>query len=55
MDSVQLQKIKKKITQDIELIKKEIRELEEKTKPISPDVSIGRLTRQEMKIGRAHV
>ncbi len=48
MDSVQLQKIKNKITQDIELIKKEIRELEEKTKPISPDVSIGRLTRQEM-------
>lgn len=48
MNSVQQQKIKDKITQDIELIQKEIIELKEKTKPISPDVSIGRLTRQEM-------
>ena len=48
MNSSQRQKIKNKITQDIELIKKEIADLEEKTKPIAPDCSIGRLTRQEM-------
>jgi len=48
MNPAQQQKIKNKITQDIELVKKEITELEEKTKPVSPDVSIGRLTRQEM-------
>ncbi len=48
MNPSQRQQIKSKITQDIKLIEKEIVELEEKTKPISPDCSIGRLTRQEM-------
>ncbi|MEN8303810.1 MAG: TraR/DksA C4-type zinc finger protein [Campylobacterota bacterium] len=48
MNPSQRREIKNKITQDIELTQKEITELEEKTKPIAPDCSIGRLTRQEM-------
>ncbi len=48
MNHTQRQKIKDKITQDIEFVKREIIELKEKSKPIAPDCSIGRLTRQEM-------
>lgn len=48
MNLSQLQEIKNQITQAIELINKEITSLEEKTNPITPDCSLGRLTRQEM-------
>ncbi len=41
-------KIKNQITHYIDALEKEIIELEDKTKPIAPDCSIGRLTRQEM-------
>ena len=44
----QLQQIKDKIQTDIEFLNNEIQALEEKTKPIAPDCSLGRLTRQEM-------
>ena len=40
--------IKDKITQDLIAMQYEIDELKEKTKPITPDCSLGRLTRQEM-------
>lgn len=48
MNSTQLQKLKDKIIQDIEAMQKEISELQDKTEPITPDCSLGRLTRQEM-------
>ena len=44
----QLKQIKDKINADIIFLNNEIIALEEKTKPISPDCSLGRLTRQEM-------
>lgn len=48
MTKVQRQQIKEKIIQDLEAMQKEINELQDKTKPITPDCSLGRLTRQEM-------
>ena len=48
MNSVERQQIKNLIYNYIESLKHEISELEVKTKPIAPDCSIGRLTRQEM-------
>ena len=48
MNSEQRQEIKNQIDTYIKALKHEIFELEEKTKPIEPDCSIGRLTRQEM-------
>ena len=48
MTKNQIQEIKNKIKEDLISIKREIEELLEKTKPIAPDCSIGRLTRQEM-------
>lgn len=39
--------IKTKIITDIEHLKKQIIQLEEKTQPIAPDCSLGRLTRVE--------
>jgi RNA polymerase-binding transcription factor len=48
MTKVQRQQIKNKIIQDLETMQKEIDELQDKTKPITPDCSLGRLTRQEM-------
>lgn len=39
--------IKTEITGEIDELKKSIKELEELTKPIAPDVSLGRLTRME--------
>lgn len=48
MNSSQRQKIKNQITIFIKALEKEILELKDKTKPIAPDCSIGRLTRQEM-------
>jgi len=44
----QLQKIKEKIIKDISDTENEIDALDDKTKPITPDCSLGRLTRQEM-------
>jgi len=48
MTSKQHQQIKDKIAQDLVTMQHEIDELKEKTKPITPDCSLGRLTRQEM-------
>jgi len=48
MTSSQLKKIKDKIQEDLLSMQREIDGLEEKTKPIAPDCSLGRLTRQEM-------
>ena len=44
----QRQKIKDKILEDLTTMLQEIEDLKEKTKPITPDCSLGRLTRQEM-------
>ena len=46
--------IKEKIEADIETLKEQIKALEEKTQPISPDCSLGRLTRLEA-MGEQHV
>ena len=46
--------IKKKIEEDINLLKEQIVILEEKVKPISPDCGLGRLTRLEA-MGEQHV
>ncbi|MEA3419653.1 MAG: TraR/DksA C4-type zinc finger protein [Campylobacterota bacterium] len=46
--------IKEKIRADIALLAEQIKVLEEKTKPISPDCSLGRLTRLEA-MGEQHV
>jgi len=48
MNTYQLNQIKNKIDQDLSAMQHEIEELIEKTKPIIPDCSLGRLTRQEM-------
>lgn len=39
--------LKSKILEDINILKQEINDLEEKIKPISPENSLGRLTRLE--------
>ena len=46
--------IKEKIENDILLLQEQIRDLEEKVKPISPDCGLGRLTRLEA-MGEQHV
>ncbi len=48
MTNKQLKEIKTKIILDIKAMQKEIDDLQDKTKPITPDCSLGRLTRQEM-------
>ena len=48
MNDKKRQKIKTKIIEDIEKIHHEIDEFQDKIKPIAPDCSLGRLTRQEM-------
>lgn len=48
MNTSQLSQIKEKIQQDLHSMLQEIESLKEKTKPIAPDCSLGRLTRQEM-------
>ena len=48
MTNAQLLKIKEKIILDLASMNREILELKLKTKPIAPDCSLGRLTRQEM-------
>ena len=47
MDKKQKEYIKEKILKDIERLVKEIEDLKEKSKPISPENSLGRLTRLE--------
>ena len=47
MTQEQRAQIKTNIIMDIEKAKEEIIQLEEKTKPIAPDCSLGRLTRLE--------
>ncbi len=54
MTPQQRKQIKEKIIEDLEALKHEIVELQEKTKPIEPDCSLGRLTRLEM-IGEQQV
>ena len=48
MTQKQRKQIKEKILQDLTSMQNEIIALEEKSKPIAPDCSLGRLTRQEM-------
>ncbi len=54
MTPQQNQQLKTKIIDDLKALKLEIEELKIKTKPIEPDVSLGRLTRLEM-IGEQQV
>lgn len=48
MNSQQRIEIKNKILQELSSMEKEVQDLQELTKPITPDCSLGRLTRQEM-------
>ena len=48
MNEKELKEIKAKIKEDIASLHREIEEFQEKIKPIAPDCSLGRLTRQEM-------
>lgn len=48
MTKAQKSQLKNKIIEDINAMENEIEGLKEKTKPITPDCSLGRLTRQEM-------
>lgn len=54
MTKLDKEQLKEKIKIDIEALKKQISILMEKTKPISPDCSLGRLTRLEA-MGESHV
>ena len=54
MTNEEKQTLKTKIENDIATLQKQIEELEEKVKPISPDCSLGRLTRLEA-MGEQHV
>ena len=47
MTRAEREKIKSVIIENIAALKEEIAQLEEKTKPIAPDCSLGRLTRLE--------
>jgi DnaK suppressor protein len=47
MTQTEKESLKKKITHDIEALKKQIETLQEKARPIAPDCSLGRLTRME--------
>ena len=48
MTKEQKNRLKNKIVEDIKAMEREIEDLKEKVKPITPDCSLGRLTRQEM-------
>ena len=54
MTKQEKQTIKEKIENDIIILTQQIKELEEKVKPISPDCGLGRLTRLEA-MGEQHV
>lgn len=50
MTTSQREQLKDKIALDVTAMKNEIASLEEKTQPVAPDCSLGRLTRSEMMI-----
>ena len=50
MTTYQREQLKDKIDLDVTAMKNEIASLEEKTQPVAPDCSLGRLTRSEMMI-----
>jgi len=54
MNKQEKQNIKDKIEEDIMKLQKQMKDLEEKVKPISPDCGLGRLTRLEA-MGEQHV
>jgi len=54
MTNEEKRRLKTKIEDEIALLQNQIEELEEKTKPISPDCGLGRLTRLEA-MGEQHV
>jgi len=54
MTTKEKDEIREKIESDLAMLKEQISILEEKTKPISPDCSLGRLTRLEA-MGEQHV
>ena len=54
MTNEEKKRLKTKIEEEIVLLQKQIEELQEKTKPISPDCGLGRLTRLEA-MGEQHV
>jgi len=54
MTKQEKQTIKEKIEHDIITLQEQIKDLEEKVKPISPDCGLGRLTRLEA-MGEQHV
>jgi DnaK suppressor protein len=54
MTSAEKTQLKAKIENQIEELEKQIEALKEKTKPISPDCGLGRLTRLEA-MGESHV
>ena len=54
MNQKEKNEIRNKIEADLAALEKQIETLEEKTKPISPDCSLGRLTRLEA-MGEQHV
>lgn len=49
MTKAQKKEIKSIIISSIESLKSEIADLEERSKPVAPDISLGRLTRQEAR------
>lgn len=48
MTQEQINQLKNKIIEDMKAMENEIEGLKEKIRPIAPDCSLGRLTRQEM-------
>ncbi len=54
MNKQEKESIKEKIIDDSTLLQEQIKNLEEKVKPISPDCGLGRLTRLEA-MGEQHV
>ena len=54
MTNEEKQQLKQQIEREIESLKKQISDLEERVKPIAPDCSLGRLTRLEA-MGEQHV
>jgi len=54
MTTEEKEQLKQKIETEIQNLQKQIKTLKEKTKPISPDCGLGRLTRLEA-MGESHV
>jgi len=53
MDEQQRQQLKRAMAERIEELRQEITSLEEATKPVAPDVSIGRLTRMDAIVNKS--